>query len=163
MSPGIAEAGSADAVPAMPDRRERLHRTIAALVRQRQDVIVGYCRLAGVTGFLPQRVDSAHIEPDKLRAFCQLMIDYVALGHFELYQRIIEGRERREAVRDVAEQVYPAIARTTDFLVDFNDRYEDFDGSEEQMGRLSADLSALGEMLTERGEKEDLLLDALGR
>jgi regulator of sigma D len=80
-----------------------------------------------------------------------------------VYQRIIEGKERRRAVKDVAVEVYPAIAETTDYLVDFNDKYDAFDGSGEEVSLLSSDLSRLGEVIAVRGELEDQLLSALER
>ena len=83
------------------------------------------------------------------------------MGHFEIYQRIIEGKERRRAVKAVAAEVYPAIAETTDFLVDFNDKYDAFEGTDEDVKMLSGDLSRLGEIIAVRGELEDQILDAL--
>jgi len=143
------------------ERRERLEYTIVSLTRLRQDVVVAYCRLAGVSS-VDQRDDArTHIDENTLRSFCQIMVDYTAMGHFEIYQRIIDGKERRRAVKEVAAQVYPAIAETTDWLVDFNDKYDAFDGSEEDMQLLAGDLSRLGEIITVRGELEDRLLTAL--
>ena len=106
--------------PSGVDRRERLHHTISSLIRLRQDVVVSYCRLAGVSSFERREVEAHHVDADELRSFCQIMVDYTAMGHFEVYQRIIEGKERRQAVKEAAAHVYPAIAETTDYLVDFN-------------------------------------------
>ena len=86
-------------------------------------------------------------------------MDYTALGHFEIYQRIIEGKERRTAVRKVADELYPAIADTTDLLVDFNDKYDSLEN--EDFSQLPADLSRIGEVLAVRSELEDRLLTAL--
>jgi len=148
---------SADGV----DRRERLHATIDALIKLRQDMIVSYCELSGVSSFARRNIEETAVKRDALRAFCQIMVDYTAMGHFEVYQRIIEGKERRHAVKDVAARVYPSIAETTDFLVDFNDKYDDFSGSATDVEMLQADLSKLGEILAERGELEDQILAAL--
>lgn len=145
------------------ERRERLHNTIASLVRLRQEVIVSYCQLSGVSSF-DRRNDEAHaVEADQLRRFCQIMVDYTAMGHFEVYQRIIEGKERRRAVKEVAAEVYPAIAETTDYLVDFNDKYDAFEGTPDDVDMLARDLSKLGEVIAVRGELEDRILDALER
>lgn len=145
------------------ERRARLQNTIEALVKLRQQVVVSYCQLAGVSSFAARDVEDHKIEADQLRLFCQIMVDYTAMGHFEVYQRIIEGKERRRAVKQVAADVYPAIAETTDYLVDFNDKYDDFDGSGEEVKLLSSDLSRLGEVIAIRGELEDQLLAALAK
>jgi len=147
--------------PTGQERRERLEHTIDSLTKLRQEVVVGYCRLAGVSSFDRRESEDHSIEPDALRSFCQIMVDYTAMGHFEVYQRIIEGKERRKAVKQVAAQVYPAIAETTDWLVDFNDKYDAFDGTDEDVEMLAGDLSRLGEIITVRGELEDQILAAL--
>ncbi|MDB4223007.1 sigma D regulator [Granulosicoccus sp.] len=160
-----AEASSASFEPTGEgsglERRARLHNTIESLVKLRQEVVVSYCQLAGVSSFAARDVEEHKVEADQLRRFCQIMVDYTAMGHFEVYQRIIEGKERRRAVKDVAVEVYPAIAETTDYLVDFNDKYDAFDGSGEEVSLLSSDLSRLGEVIAIRGELEDQLLSAL--
>jgi len=143
------------------DRRERLQNTIDSLIKLRQDVIVSYCKLSGVSSFDQRDLESHTINAKQLRSFCQIMVDYTAMGHFEVYQRIIEGKERRVAVKEVSDEVYPAIAETTDFLVDFNDKYDAFEGSAEDIEMLSKDLSRLGQIIAIRGELEDQILDAL--
>lgn len=145
------------------ERRERLHNTIAALVKLRQQVVVAYCQLAGVSSFDRRDLEKHNMQVEQLRSFCQVMVDYTAMGHFEVYQRIIEGKERRNAVKETAAEVYPAIAETTDYLVDFNDKYDAFDGSEEDLALLAGDLSRLGEIIGIRGELEDQILAALSR
>ena len=145
----------------MVDRRERLQSTIDSLIKLRQDVIVSYCKLSGVSSFEKRDLEAHKVNAKQLRSFCQIMIDYTAMGHFEVYQRIIEGKERRVAVKAVSDEVHPAIAETTDFLVDFNDKYDAFEGSDEDVEMLASDLSRLGQIIAIRGELEDQILDAL--
>ncbi len=160
MSTVNAEATNV-ATPSGVERRERLHNTIESLVKLRQEVVVSYCQLSGVSSFSARDQESHKVEADQLRRFCQIMVDYTAMGHFEVYQRIIEGKERRRAVKDVAADVYPAIAETTDYLVDFNDKYDAFEGTDEDLEMLAGDLSRLGEIIAIRGELEDQILAAL--
>ena len=160
MSTVNAEATNV-ATPSGVERRERLHNTIESLVKLRQEVVVSYCQLSGVSSFSARNQESHVVEADQLRRFCQIMVDYTAMGHFEVYQRIIEGKERRRAVKDVAAEVYPAIAETTDYLVDFNDKYDAFEGTDEDVEMLAGDLSRLGEIIAIRGELEDQILAAL--
>lgn len=155
-----AEIDSSENGPAI-DRRARLQATIDSLIKLRQDVVVSYCKLSGVSSFDKRDVENHAINAKQLRSFCQIMVDYTAMGHFEVYQRIIEGKERRVAVKQASDEVYPAIAETTDFLVDFNDKYDAFEGSEEDIEMLAKDLSRLGQIIAIRGELEDQILDAL--
>ena len=141
------------------DRRQRISHTIDELLEERQQVLVGYCSLAGVSSFDNRQDEQHQVKAGELQSFCQILVDYTALGHFEIYQRIIEGKERRTAVQKVAREVYPAIAETTDHLVDFNDKYDGID--EEDFSELPDDLSKVGEVLAIRGELEDRILAAM--
>ena len=141
------------------DRRQRLAETIDGLLAARQKVLVAFCDLAGVNSYEQKDPESQVYCPRELESFCQILVDYTALGHFEIYQRIIEGKERRVAVQKVAQEVYPAIAETTDYLVDFNDKYDDITDSD--FSELKGDLSELGEIFAVRGELEDRLLSAM--
>lgn len=143
------------------DRRTRLNDTIESLIRLRQEMFVSFCQLAGVSTFDRRMVEQPTAQADQLRSFCQVMVDYTAMGHFEVYQRIIDGKERRVAVKEVAKKVYPGIADTTNFLVDFNDKYVDFQGTEDELTELDTDLSKLGEAIAVRGDLEDQILAAL--
>ena len=95
-----------------------------------------------------------------LRKFCQLLVDYVAVVHFELCTRIADGGERRAGVRAAAEEVFPRLSAITEEVVEFNDRYEVLT-PEKLAGGLSEDLSRVGETLAVRFELEDRLFAAL--
>lgn len=154
------ESNSGDA-PSAVERRAKLHNTIASLIERRQRVASAYCALAGVSSLGARDVEMLRPEMDQLSRFCQVMVDYTAMGHFEVYQRIIEGKERRQAVKDVAAEVYPAIAETTDYLLGFNDKYEDSEGKTNDASMLVDDLPRLGDIIDLRGDLEDQILAAL--
>jgi regulator of sigma D len=144
------------------DRRKDLGETLEALKEQRQQTLMAYCNLTGVsTPGQNETGELKDIAPVALGEFLNVMVDYIAMGHFTVYQRIIEGKERRGAVQEAADRVYPSIGETTDIMVEFNDKYENFDGSEEDQAALREDISRLGEMLAIRGDLEDEILQAL--
>jgi len=164
MSASNAEARQTSASnPSGSERRTRLQGTIDSLIALRRDVVASYCRLAGIGSFEERETARLKIVAEELVPFCETMVDYTAMGHFEIYQRIIEGKERRRAIQETAADVYPAIAETTDWLVDFNDRHESFEGSEEQVEVAAAALPKLGDIIAIRSQLEDQLLDALRR
>lgn len=146
--------------PAM-DRRKGIGRTVSKLVDERQSVFVVFCELAGVSTFDPEGTDRSGIRPEKLTAFLELLMDYLGSGHFELYQRIIDGHERRRLVLDAAQRYYPTIAETTDFLVEFNDKYDRCSIGPDDAAALEADLSKVGKALSLRTDLEDKILAAL--
>jgi len=138
------------------NRRRRRSEIIKALLTERQEVIVAMCGLAD----LDSKDKNSENVLESLKNFSQTLVDYTALGHFEIYERIIDGKERREKVKRVANRVYPAISSTTAHIVDFNDKYDGADG-QDSLGDLSKDLSSIGEAMAVRIESEDELLREL--
>jgi regulator of sigma D len=107
-------------------------------------------------------LDGSHLEPqdeELLEEFCQVVTDYVAAGHFGLYQRIAEGRERRQEVADLASNIYPQIEKSTQQVLEFSEKYSA--GNNSHHGSLAEDLSRLGEILAGRIELEDKLISAI--
>jgi len=92
--------------------------------------------------------------------FLSILVDYIAAGHFGLYQRIIEGNERRGRVVETAREVYGRIAATTESAVNFSERFENA-GPEALNDHLAQDLSQLAEHITTRIELEDQLIEAM--
>ena len=138
----------------IPERRSGTQDMIDKLLAERQEMLVIFCHLAGLQPY-------SHAEDaDVLEKFCEVLVDYSAFGHFEIYERIIDGRERRSRVVEVAREVYPRIAEASEVAVDFNDKYDANDHQLDLSG-LEADLSKLGEELAIRIEMEDRIIDAL--
>ncbi len=125
---------------------------ITELMQERQQVWSLYCTAAGLEPFTNRESIEA-----KVKEFCQILVDYISLGHFGIYQRIADGQERRSKAVKIAGEVYPKIASTTDAVVAFNDKYDSLRG-EELVNNLSGDLSRLGEVLAARIELEDQLI-----
>ncbi len=137
------------------ERRTSTYEMVDKWLAERQDMLVMYCQLAGTAPFTPDKS-----EKQQLRTFCQVLVDYMAFGHFEIYERITSGDERRGEVLRVAEEVYPRIAEVTEFAVAFNDKYDTSD-HEQALDKLDKDLSVLGEELASRIELEDRLITSL--
>jgi regulator of sigma D len=142
---------------AAEERRRQSSDLVAKLITERTEMLATYCRLAGVEPYTPEKSTQK-----LLQEFCQILVDYVAAGHFALYERIVEGKERRQEVANIAAVVYSRIAETTDLALDFNDKYDCEDHCT-VLDALAADLSRLGEELAVRIELEDRLLAAMVR
>ena len=118
-------------------------------------MLVLFERLAGVAPYTDEMPNN-----ELLEEFSQILVDYIASGHFGLYERISEGKERRRGVLELAEQLYPRIANTTQVAVEFNDVYEKLNG-EKLDGDITKMLSKLGEELAVRIELEDQLISEM--
>lgn len=137
------------------ERRAASQAAIGRLLLERRDMLVLFCRVAGLDPF-PHNTQVQKV----LQDFCQVLVDYVAAAHFSLYERIVNGTERRAAVVALAHGLYPEIEMCTETAIVFNDKYDCADQCQD-ISHLHADLSELGEALATRIELEDRLIAAL--
>ena len=140
---------------ASAERRFAAQTRYSTLLESRTSTLSLYAQLASLRPFKPDQ-DSQYT----LQEFCEALVDYTASAHFQLYRFIDEGTERRANVRDIADRVYPAIAQTTQDILDFNEKY-DCEEHCNNLSQLDGDLSHLGEILADRILYEDQIIAAL--
>ena len=134
-----------------------VHKLIDGWLNERQQLIVLFCNLSASRPLDPDAPPLA----EQVQGFCQVMMDYCSAGHFEIYEQLVaEAREYDDGGVEYASTVVPKLDALTGQCVDFNDRY-DGTCSFEQLARLPADLSALGEVLEERFQLEDQMIERL--
>jgi regulator of sigma D len=141
------------------ERRGRSREKLATLVKTRTETLSLYSELANQQPF-----EADEVTREALQDFCQALIDYAASAHFQLYRYISDKLERRTPVIEVAGNIYPRIAQTTDMILRFNDKYDGVDlmrCEDTVLERLAADLSSLGETLAERIQLEDRVISAM--
>lgn len=143
------------AAPVKPERRQRAYQLIAELQNERREVWSLYCQIAELKPFTA--LDAVRT---KLTQFSQLLVDYVSLGHFGLYERLLAGTERRDRVLSVAKDIYPEFSTTTEAAISFNDKYEKV-RKITHFDDLEKDLSDLGEWLAKRIDLEDKLCELM--
>jgi len=154
--------GCPDFMPTNSTLTERRHGTrdlVDKIVAERTEMLVLFCRLAGVEPYTSIK-SNANLK-SMLQDFCQILMDYVAAGHFELYGHINDGKERRRKMLEFGDKDYPRLVETTDVALAFNDKYDASDHSL-TLDQLDNDLTRLGERLAERIEIEDRLIRTLG-
>lgn len=141
------------------DAKERwggVHDLIDRWLKERQQLIVCYCGLSGADYTQPQALF------EQLSELCQLMLDYISAGHFEVYEQLIqEARDFNDGGLEMAKKVYPRISKTTQEMLAFNDLLDVSEANEEDMRAMLGRVSYLGELMEERFELEDLLIETL--
>ena len=105
--------------------RPRTRELIDKMLSERQEMLVLLWKVSGLESFQPGKSLK-----DLLTEFCEILVDYMASGHFGLYQRIVEGTERRQPVLTLARDIYSRIEQTTQAAIAFNDKYERLDCEE---------------------------------
>ena len=127
-------------------------------LKKRRALLVAYCRLTGLSAIPDTNKKSEELKK-QLKKLCQLLLDYLAAGHFDIYVRL-ELRVLDIYGQDVLceiKKILTALHSNTKWCVNFNDRCE-------KIGRMSTlyrELSRLGEQLAERFELEDRIIGYL--
>ncbi|MDD1619688.1 MAG: sigma D regulator [Methylococcaceae bacterium] len=143
------------ATPINTERRQQSNELIAKLQNERREVWSLYCNVAELKPF-----SANDAVKSLLTQFSQLLVDYVSLGHFGVYERLLAGTERRSRVLTVAKELYPEFSKTTDAAISFNDKYDNVQKIE-VFEDLEQDLSVLGESLAKRIDLEDRLCEVM--
>ncbi|MCB1844624.1 MAG: Rsd/AlgQ family anti-sigma factor [Halioglobus sp.] len=93
------------------------------------------------------------------QALCQLLVDYVSAGHFEVYHELVnEAESFGDGSCALAETLLPAIGDTTEVILAYEEKYG---GKPDSRNKLKRDLTALGEVLESRFVLEDQLIAGL--
>lgn len=138
------------------EKQSQNRQLVEALQEERSAVWAMYCKMAEMRPFF---ANSEKVRP-MLSRFSQLLIDYVSLGHFGIYEHLLAEKKQQFAVLAYANRLYPAFSNTTASAISFNDAYDD--GKRNfKTDNLASDLSMLGEHLARRMELEDRLCSML--
>ncbi len=126
-------------------------------LKERQELLVHYCDLSGENDF-----SQTGALREKFVRLCEVLVDYVSTGHFEIYEQLVrEAKEFNDGGQELAAKLYPRIQETTEVALNFNDRLDGKELSEDELKALYGELSKLGESLESRFEMEDFLIEHL--
>ena len=122
----------------------------------RKNLIIEYCGISEIEGSSEEQVA-------KYQAFCQKLVDYVSTGHFEVYEQLVsEAKDYKDQSGiELAGRILPRIERSTQLALDFNDKFDNVHREDEGLDNLVQDAHKIGEMLEERFELEDMLIETL--
>lgn len=129
-----------------------VHLLIDRWLQERNELVQAY---AGING-------SAQAPgADALQQFCEILVDYVSAGHFEVYEQLTSEAKAfgDERGLELAKQIYPRIEAITEVALAFNDRCDT--GDCHDAASLLDDVKRLGQLLHERFELEDCLIEVL--
>lgn len=128
--------------------------TLGKWLEERKELLVLYCNYGDHPDVYPRWSD--------VKRFCQILVDYVSAGHFEVYDQLIrEAEAANDSSVSLAEELYPKLHQTTQVALDFNDKYSTEENWENNHQDFQEDLSRLGEELSHRFEMEDRLVNEM--
>lgn len=125
-------------------------------LKERQLLIVGLCDLSVNPG------SSQENKVEKFQSFCQILVDYVSVGHFEVYEQLVaEAAEYNDGGIELAKKIIPLIQDSTEVALAFNDRFDNIHKVDDGIESLIEELEVLGKTLEDRFELEDRLIESL--
>ncbi|MCP5325461.1 MAG: sigma D regulator [Oceanospirillaceae bacterium] len=147
-----------DSIKNAKERWGGVHQIIDRWLNERQEVIVLFCAINGLQPYAPKDTPV----PVKIQAFCQVLMDYCSAGHFEIYEQLVkEAQDFNDGSVAMIKEIYPQLEEITAVCVSFNDKYDTPEHCQQKISQLDADLSRLGELLEERFDLEDKLIENL--
>jgi regulator of sigma D len=131
---------------------------VRKIMQERDGLLTLFSQTAALTPFEGDDLDGKGRA--KLEKFCEVLMDYVAAGHFSLFEHIFHQDEPENETEELAQKLYNDITVTSDIALDFNDKYTNTELRIDSQ-HLHDDLSVLGEALAARMDMEEELSLAL--
>ncbi|TGD73873.1 Rsd/AlgQ family anti-sigma factor [Mangrovimicrobium sediminis] len=134
---------------------EAVEHLLTGWLRERRSLVARYTEIAVAT-----RASGGQLDMDaQQRDLCEVLVDYVSAGHFEVYLELIEEAESfADGSGALARELMPEIGDTTEFILAYEEKYT---ANAASNATLERDLAALGEVLESRFTLEDRLIGAL--
>lgn len=129
-----------------------VHQLIDRWLDERRNLLISYNRLGN------SLKEKGQVNTGQLETFRQGLVDYLSAGHFEIYEQLLHEAEA------FADQ--QAIVLLDTSLPRLHDSTQSLMQKESLLGPLTLSelhttLNAIGELLAERFEQEDLLIEKL--
>lgn len=134
---------------------EAVEELLTRWLKERRAVLGKYTEIVVMLDSLPDDDSVA----TRQQVFCDLLVDYVSAGHFEVFHKLLnEAESFGDGSGALAEKIMPAIGDTTEFILAYEEKYSATNGHQ---NKLKRDLAALGELLESRFTMEDQLIAGL--
>ncbi len=134
---------------------DRVEELLQGWLKERRALVANYTLLASG---LHTRTARETLR-NKQAILCELLVDYVSAGHFEIFIKLVEEAESfADGSHVLAARLMPAITDTTERILAYEEKYT---GKGQVYPPESGDLSVLGETLETRLMLEDQLISEL--
>ena len=135
------------------ERFNGVHQLIDRWLNERRKLVMAYAAVI-------DQQNNPKRGPQK--EFCQVLVDYVSAGHFEIYEQLNQEAQAFNDKRGLAlaETIYPRINVITEAALAFNDHC-DGKAHRPDCEKLAGEFKKLGALLDERFELEDCLIEVL--
>ena len=121
----------------------------------RQKWIVAFHHLCSFRPFTQNHEEFVTVKA--VQEFCEYLIDYASLWHFEFFEKIsLVAEQSQHSYARAYPQLVANLENSLHAILDFNDKYQ----VNRELNELEKDLSGLAEKMAQRLEWEDKLLSS---
>lgn len=139
------------------DQTHRAEALVRRWLQDRQSLIV---LMRALSDEDQRPLDAASLS-GHVQAFCEVLMDYVSAGHFEVYDELLAEAEQRHSDNlATGLALHARLQATTDVVIRFNDLYEDPE-NEGVLATLTPELAGLRLALENRFDIEDRMIALL--
>lgn len=131
---------------------QNLIQALQLWLAQRQELIIHFNTLCRLRPFTPNH-GAKSLENDLL-TFCQVLIDYVSMGQFEMFALLVKKIEEIPGCKLPPSTLLENLKKTSLVALEFSDKYCNSPNIE----NLDNDLNYLGEQIASRFDLEDDLV-----
>ncbi|RUM49272.1 MAG: sigma D regulator [Marinomonas sp.] len=133
-----------------------VHEIIDRWLQHRKALVETFVSLRDVGEYTPT-------DTPKVLVFCEMLVDYVSTGHFEVYEQLaLEAKEfHDDSALQCLHKLMPEITANTSIVLEFNDKYDTKEHCNKQLVDLPFALQALGVLMDERFAYENQLIEEL--
>jgi len=113
--------------------------------------------------YLRERGEWTPTDTPKIQTLCEMLVDYVSVGHFTLYEQLaLEAKEfHDDGALVLLKELLPEIDSSTEVAIEFNDKYDTKDHCNAKLEALPFSSKALSLVMAERFQFEDRLIEEL--
>ncbi len=134
-----------------------VHQLIDHWLTERRELVSHYYQLADDSSLAEYTPEHAQ----QLRRLCQILVDYVSAGHFEVYNQLAKEAEAFGDDSQILIELLPLIQTSTDIALDFNDAFDNEELIVQGWAAVPRLLERLAEALVNRFKLEDRLIETL--
>lgn len=127
-------------------------------LEERHELLSAYYTLSDIPPFAEKNISKSL----QLKEFCELLIDYVSAGQFEVFEKIYQAqKETQPNSLHFNVLLVQKMLKSTIKALDFNDLCHNTQRSNKEVGQieLRQAISELGEALADRFEYENKLIE----
>ncbi|RLM27464.1 anti-RNA polymerase sigma 70 factor [Brenneria alni] len=125
-------------------------------LQARKQLLIAYYHLVGIK---PNKETHSLLDEEALNGFCQKLVDYLSIGHFHVYERVLrESALLSEQKQAFFSQLDQALKNNTQQIMAAYDGYLAATIDHDNCIEFQQALSSVGENLAERFSLEDQVI-----